>query len=221
MGEVTMTENQENEPVAEAEAGAEGLADTEDVAETDGEPAEPERDLSHMKWYVVNTYSGYEMKAKLALEERARSKGLTEKLGEILVPTEQVVEVRRGQKRTSTRKFFPGYMLIQMDLDSESWHLVKDTPKVTGFVGGTTNPPPIPPHEVARITDRMKEVENEPTVIHSFSEGDSIKVVDGPFSNFSGSVEQVDEERKKVKVLVQIFGRDTPVELEFAQVEKN
>ena len=182
--------------------------------------ADQPRDLSHMKWYVVNTYSGYENKAKLALEERARSKSMSDKIGAILIPTEQVVEVRKGERRTSTRKFFPGYMLVQMDLDNESWHLVKNTPKVTGFVGGGITPPPLPPHEVARITSQVEEGHKEPTMIHSFDEGDAIKVVDGPFANFSGTVEQVDEERKKLKVLVQIFGRDAPVELEFSQVEK-
>ncbi len=177
--------------------------------------------MGEMKWYVVNTYSGYENRAKLGLLERAKSLGMTDQLGDILIPTEQVVEVRKGERRTSTRQFFPGYILVQMDLNNESWHFVKNTPKITGFVGGATNPPPIPAHEVARITNQMKEGEKEPTMIHSFQEGDSIKVTDGPFSNFGGRVEHVDEEKKRLKVLVQIFGRDTPVELEFSQVEKN
>ncbi len=173
-----------------------------------------------LKWYVVNTYSGYENKAKFSLEERARSRGMTEDIGEVLIPTEQVIEIKKGEKHTSTRKFFPGYMLVKMNLTNETWHLVKNTPKITGFVGGGTSPPPIPLHEVERIMGRMEEGQKAPVMIHSFSEGDAIKVVDGPFSNFSGCVEQVDEEKKRLKVLVQIFGRDTPVELEFAQVEK-
>jgi transcriptional antiterminator NusG len=173
-----------------------------------------------MKWYVVNTYSGYEARAKASLEERARTRGMMEEINEVLIPTEQVVEIKKGEKRTSTRKFFPGYMLVHMNLTNETWHLVKNTPKITGFVGGGISPPPIPMHEVERIMGRMEEGQKEPVMIHSFSEGDAIKVVEGPFSNFNGRVEQVDEEKKRLKVLVQIFGRDTPVELDFAQVEK-
>jgi transcriptional antiterminator NusG len=173
-----------------------------------------------MKWYVVNTYSGYENRAKASLEERAKTRGLTEEIGEVLIPTEQVIEIKKGERRTSTRKFFPGYMMVNMNLTNETWHLVKNTPKITGFVGGGTSSPPIPVHEVERIMGRMEEGKNEPVMIHSFSEGDAIKVVDGPFANFNGRVEQVDEEKKKLKVLVQIFGRDTPVELDFSQVEK-
>lgn len=172
------------------------------------------------KWYVVNTYSGYENRVKETLLERARIKKLDHLFGDILIPTEQVVEVKKGERRTSTRKFFPGYILVNMQLTTQSWHLVKDTPKVTGFVGGGMRPPAIPEHEVARITNQIEEGQKEPTMIHSFAEGDAIKVIDGPFSNFSGVVEQVDEEKQRLKVLVQIFGRDTPVELEFAQVEK-
>jgi transcriptional antiterminator NusG len=173
-----------------------------------------------MKWYVVNTYSGYENRAKASLEERAKTRGLTEEIGEVLIPTEQVIEIKKGERRTSTRKFFPGYMMVNMNLTNETWHLVKNTPKITGFVGGGTSPPSIPVHEVEWIMGRMEEGKNEPVMIHSFSEGDAIKVVDGPFANFNGRVEQVDEEKKKLKVLVQIFGRDTPVELDFSQVEK-
>jgi len=176
--------------------------------------------MGDKKWYVVNTYSGYENRAKMALEERARTGGLAEYLGEILIPTEQVVEVKKGERKTSTRKFFPGYILVHMELNDRTWHLVKNTPKITGFVGGTTNPPAVPDHEVAKITNRMVEGEKQPVMIHSYSEGDAIKVVDGPFSNFSGVVEQVDEEKQRLKVLVQIFGRDTPVELDFSQVER-
>ncbi len=176
--------------------------------------------MGEMKWYAVNTYSGYENRAKLSLEERARTSGLAARIGEILIPTEEVVEVRKGQRRQSTRKFFPGYMLIHMELDNETWHLVKNTPKITGFVGNAVAPVPLREDEVRRITNRMEEGQKEPTMIHSFAEGDGIKVIDGPFSNFSGRVEQVDEEKKRLKVLVQIFGRDTPVELEFSQVEK-
>lgn len=176
--------------------------------------------MGEKKWYVVNTYSGYENRAKASLVEHARSKGLSDSFGEVLIPTEQVVEIRKGERRTSTRKFFPGYILVEMDLTPETWHLVKSTPKITGFVGGATNPPAIPAAEVYRITSRMEEGEKEPVMVHSFSEGDQIKVSEGPFSNFNGRVEHVDEEKQRLKVLVQIFGRDTPVELDFSQVEK-
>ncbi len=176
--------------------------------------------MDEMKWYVVNTYSSYENRAKLALLERAKSRGMSDLIGEVLIPTEQVVEVSKGKRPERSRKYFPGYMLVQMHLTNESWHLVKDTPKVTGFIGGSTNPPPLPPHEVARITTQVEEGAREPVLIQAFSEGDSIKVTEGPFANFNGRVEQVDDEKKRLKVLVQIFGRDTPVELEFSQVEK-
>jgi transcriptional antiterminator NusG len=176
--------------------------------------------MSDKKWYVVNTYSGYENRAMLSLVERAKARGLSEKFGDVLIPTEQVVEVKKGERKISTRKFFPGYILVNMEMTPETWHLVKDTPKVSGFIGNSTSPQPISEHEVARITNQIEEGQNEPTMIHSFDEGDAIKVTDGPFSNFSGVVEQVDEEKQRLKVLVQIFGRDTPVELEFSQVEK-
>jgi transcriptional antiterminator NusG len=176
--------------------------------------------MGEIRWYAINTYSGYEKRAKLSLEERAKSKGLDDKILEVLIPTEEVVEVRQGKRVQSTRKFFPGYMLVRMELNSETWHLVKETPKISGFVGNATAPVPLSEHEVRRITNRIEEGQKEPTMIHSFAEGDAIKVVDGPFSNFNGRVEQVDEEKKRLKVLVQIFGRDTPVELEFSQVEK-
>jgi transcriptional antiterminator NusG len=176
--------------------------------------------MGEKKWYVVNTYSSYENRAKASLLERAKQRGMSEMFGEILIPTEQVVEVSKGKRVERSRKNFPGYILVEMELTGDTWHLVKDTPKVTGFIGHATNPPPLPPHEVARIIHQIEEGQREPTLIQSFSEGDPIKVTEGPFSNFSGRVEQVDEEKKRLKVLVQIFGRDTPVELEFAQVEK-
>jgi transcriptional antiterminator NusG len=158
--------------------------------------------MSDKKWYVVNTYSGYENRAMLSLVERAKARGLSEKFGDVLIPTEQVVEVKKGERKISTRKFFPGYILVNMEMTPETWHLVKDTPKVSGFIGNSTSPQPIPEHEVARITNQIEEGQNEPTMIHSFDEGDAIKVTDGPFSNFSGVVEQVDEEKQRLKVLV-------------------
>jgi transcriptional antiterminator NusG len=173
------------------------------------------------KWYVVHTFSGYEQKAKAALEERIKSLGKQEFFGEILVPVEKVVELIKGKKRTSSRKFFPGYILVQMELNNETWHIVKGTPKVTGFVGGTTQPSPVSDEEVKGITKQMQEgaVKPKPRVL--FSVGESIKVVDGPFADFNGVVEDVRPEKGKLRVLISIFGRATPVELEFVQVERN
>lgn len=176
--------------------------------------------MGEMKWYVVNAHSGYENKAKIALEERIESAGLNEQFGEILIPVETVMETKKGEKRTSTRKFFPGYMLVQMNLTDETWHIVKSTPKVTGFVGGGLKPPAMPEVEVHRILSQMRDSEEKPDLLQSIEEGDNVRVNDGPFSNFTGLVEQVDRDKGRVRVLVSIFGRVVPVELEFAQVEK-
>ena len=179
-------------------------------------PANPE-----LKWYVVHTYSGYENRAKKSLEERIRTAGLTDKFGDVLIPTESVVELGKGgQKRTTKRKFFPGYMLVQMELTDESWHLVKATPKITGFVGNATQPPSIPENEVRRLTRQIDEGTLKPKPRVQFEEGENVRVVDGPFQNFNGVVEGVNAEKGKVRVLVSIFGRSTPVELDFVQVEK-
>jgi transcriptional antiterminator NusG len=173
-----------------------------------------------MKWYGVHTYSGYENKVKLSLEERIRSLGAEEYFGQLLIPSETVVELKKGERRTSTRKFFPGYILVQMELNNETWHVVKDTPKVTGFVGGTTSPPAIPDEEVAKITTRMEEGVERPKPKVEFEVGETVRVIDGPFLNFNGVVEDVKPDKGKLKVMVSIFGRVTPVELEFIQVEK-
>lgn len=172
-------------------------------------------------WYVVHTYSGYENKAKSALEERIRALGVGERFGEILVPTEQVVEVKGGQKRNVTRKFFPGYILVNMDLDNVTWHVVKDTPKITGFVGGSRNPPPIPVEEVTRITRRMDQGETDkPKPKLDFERNEEVRVIDGAFAATKGVVEEVNQARGKLRVMVTIFGRPTSVELDFTQVEK-
>jgi len=173
------------------------------------------------QWYVVHTFSGYEQKVKAALEERIKSMGKAERFGEILVPVEKVMELVKGKKKTSSRKFFPGYILVQMELDDETWHVVKETPKVTGFVGGTTNPAPVSEEEVRAITQQMEEgaVKPKPRVL--FSVGESVKVVDGPFVDFNGIVEEVRPDKGKLRVLISIFGRATPVELDFVQVERN
>ena len=173
------------------------------------------------QWYVVHTFSGFEHKVKAALEERIKSLGKGDYFGEVLVPVEKVVELVKGKKKTSSRKFFPGYILVEMELNDETWHVVKETPKVTGFVGGSTSPTPVTEAEVKAITQQMEEgaVKPKPRVL--FSEGESVKVVDGPFADFNGVVEEVRPEKGKLRVLISIFGRATPVELDFVQVERN
>jgi len=173
-----------------------------------------------MKWYGVHTYSGYENKVKLNLQERIRTMGVEEFFGEILIPSETVVELRQGERRTSTRKFFPGYILVQMELNDETWHVVSGTPKVTGFVGGGKNPPAITEEEIAKIQGRIEEGVDHPKPKVEFEVGETVRVVDGPFLNFTGVVEDVKADKAKLKVMVSIFGRVTPVELEFIQVEK-
>lgn len=174
-----------------------------------------------MAWYVVHTHSGYEQKAKSALEERIRSLKMEEYFGEVLVPAESVVETVKGQRRTATRKFFPGYVLVKMEMNDQTWHVVKNTPKVTGFLGYTKVPQPVPEEEVKRITSQMTEGTAKPKMRMNFEKGESVRVIDGPFSNFNGVVEEVRPDKGKLRVLVSIFGRSTPVELDFVQVEKN
>ncbi|ALP52365.1 hypothetical protein Tel_03985 [Candidatus Tenderia electrophaga] len=174
------------------------------------------------RWYVVHVYSGFENQVRRSLEERVRHAGMEERFGEVLVPTEEVVEMRAGQKRKSDRKFFPGYVLVQMEMDDETWHLVKDVPKVMGFVGGTTDrPAPISDREAERILDRVKEGVEKPRPKVLFEPGEVVRVVDGPFADFNGVVEEVNYEKSRLRVAVLIFGRSTPVELEFGQVEKS
>ena len=171
------------------------------------------------KWYGIHTYSGFENKVRLSLLERIKNQGLEEEFGDVLIPSETVVELKKGEKRTSTRKFFPGYILINMDLNDETWHVVKETSKVTGFVGGN-NPAAIPDEEVLKITRRIEEGAEKPRPKVLFEVGETVRVVDGPFLNFSGVVEDVKPDKGKLRVMVSIFGRATPVELEFMQVEK-
>jgi transcriptional antiterminator NusG len=172
------------------------------------------------KWYIVHTYSGQEVRAKQALLERAQTQGHEEKFDEVLIPEESVVEVVGGTKRTSKRKFFPGYILVHMELDDETWHVVKGTPKITGFVGNATDPPPISEDEVERMTQRMKEGAAKPKPLIRFGEGENVRVVTGPFANFQGFVDEVMEEKEKLRVMVQVFGRATPVVLDYSSVEK-
>jgi len=171
-------------------------------------------------WYVVHTYSGFEQKAKLALEERVRALGKEQYVSEVLVPSENVVEMKKGVKKTTSRKFFPGYILVKMELNEDTWHLIKNTPKITGFVGNNTNPPIVPEEEVRRITQQIDEGTLRPKPKVSFEKGENVRVIDGPFATFNGMVEEVNPEKGKLKVLVSIFGRSTPIELDFMQVEK-
>lgn len=173
-----------------------------------------------LKWYIVHVYSGFEQKVSLALKERIESSPHPEKIGEVVVPTEEVVELVKGKRKTSSRKFYPGYILVNMELDDETWHIVNNTAKVTGFLGGREKPSPISDEEAEQILNRMKAGKQKPQPKYFFEYGDEIRVIDGPFSNFNGTVEEVNPEKGKIKVLVSIFGRSTPVELEFVQVTK-
>jgi len=175
-----------------------------------------------LRWYVVHAYSNFENKVKQALEERVKREGLEQYFGKILVPTEEVVEMRMGQQRKSERKFFPGYVLVQMELTDETWHLVKDVPRVLGFIGGTSDrPAPISEKEAMSILSRVEDGVNKPRPKVLFEVGEVVRVIDGPFKDFNGVVEEVNYEKSKLKISVLIFGRSTSVELVFGQVEKS
>ncbi len=174
------------------------------------------------RWYVVHAYSGYEKTVKRSLEERIRRAGMEDQFGEVLVPTEEVVEMKGGQKRNSDRKFFPGYVLVEMEMTDETWHLVKDVPKVMGFIGGTADrPAPISQREADAILNRVREGVDKPRPKVLFEPGEVVRVIDGPFNDFNGVVEEVNYDKNRLRVAVLIFGRSTPVELEFHQVEKS
>jgi len=173
-----------------------------------------------LKWYVVHTYSGYENKVKAALEERIASFAHPERFGKILIPTEQVVELAKGKRKTSSRKFYPGYILVQMELTDETWHVVQETPKVTGFLGGRDSPASLTDEEAEKIINQVEAGKLKPQPKYLFEPGDEVRVIDGPFTNFTGTVEDVKPDKGKIRVLVSIFGRATPVELEFVQVTK-
>ena len=175
-----------------------------------------------LRWYVVHAFSGFESHVKRSLEERIKLKAMEDKFGEILVPTEEVVEMRDGQKRKSERKFFPGYVLVQIDMDDDAWHLVKETPRVMGFIGGTSDKPaPITDKEADAILNRVQEGAEKPRPKVLFEPGEVVRINDGPFNDFNGVVEEVDYEKNRLRVEVSIFGRSTPVDLEFSQVEKS
>lgn len=218
--EVAGVPSTEGKEVSVVTPSSHDVPSTETMSPPSHSPSEVGEE-SELKWYVVHTYSGYEQKAKLALQERIRQHKMEKYIGELLIPSENVIELVRGEKKTTSRKFFPGYMLVQMVLNDATWHLVKNTPKITGFVGNAITPPAVPEEEVARITNQMVEGTLKPKPKVQFEEGESVRVIDGPFVNFNGVVEEVKPDKGKLRVLVSIFGRSTPVELEFVQVEKN
>jgi transcription termination/antitermination protein NusG len=241
--QVTQVQAEPAQPVVEAASGEvtenteESHSETSEAVSSDAVPASEKAELSpeeaaaeaerleaekkaHIPWYVVHVYSGFEGRVKLSLEERIRNASLQEKFGRIIVPQEKVVELVRGEKKTSTRKFFPGYILIQCELYDETWHLVKDTPKVTGFVGDSHNPMPLSPQEVQTLFEQMEGIGQKARPKVQFEDGDSVKVIDGPFADFNGTIDEVKADKGKVRVLISIFGRNTPVELDFVQVEK-
>ena len=172
------------------------------------------------RWYVINTYSGYETKVQANLESRIKAENMKELITEIMIPSENVNEVRGGKKRVTNKRFFPGYILVKMELTDASWYVVKETPKVTGFVGSGSRPTPLPDEEVENIIGQMDGTRERPKIKVDFYKDETVKVLDGPFANFSGKVEEINAERGKLKVMVTIFGRSTPVELDFGQVEK-
>lgn len=173
------------------------------------------------QWYVVHTYSGYENRVKEMLQERIKGNNKTEFFGEVLVPSENVVELVKGEKKTTSRKFFPGYILVNMDLNDETWHIVKNTPKVTGFVGEGNKPTPVSEKDVKEIVNQITQGTLKPKPKTVFEKGDSVRIVDGPFTNFNGLVDEVKPDKGRLRVLVSIFGRSTPIELDFLQVKKN
>ena len=176
--------------------------------------------VSAKQWYIIHTYSGFENRVKESLRQRADAMGMGEIIGDILIPTEEVVEMKDGKKVVSSKKFFPGYILVNMAMSDDAWHMVKNTPKVTGFVGTGIKPTPLSQEEVDRIINQVTTSAEKPKPKFVFKEGEQVRIVDGPFSNFSGTVEEVNHDRNTLKIMVTIFGRSTPVELDFLQVEK-
>lgn len=171
-------------------------------------------------WYAVHTYSGFESKVKASIEEKVKGLGLQEKISKVLIPTEDVIEIRGGKKKVFTKKFYPGYILIEMELDDETWHLVKSIPKITGFVGGGTSPAPLTQEELEAIEKQIEVGATPPQVKVHFRKGDNVRITDGPFTNFTGVVDDINPDHGKLRVLVSIFGRQTPVELDFLQAER-
>jgi transcription termination/antitermination protein NusG len=214
-----------HEAAEESDDGVHGLSHEEQVAEPLPEAAaqaeQVREDPAHTKlWYIVHAYSGFEQKVAESLKTRAQAFGFADRLGQILIPTEEVIELRNGKKVTSKRLLYPGYVLVQMEMDDELWHAVKSTPRVTGFVGGGTKPVPLTADEVNAVLYRQASSAERPRPKMSFEKNETVKIIDGPFTNFSGKVDEINTERNTLRVMVTIFGRSTPVELDFLQVEK-
>src|SRR5438477_5853668 len=211
----------EEETKSEGQPEASGAA--ADGATADGAAGLPGVEApknTKMKWYIIHSYSGFERKVKESLESRVQAFGLGEKIGRVLIPTEPVTEVRGGKKYTSERMFYPGYVLVEMDMDDHVWHVVKSTPRVTGFVGTGQQPTPLSEDEVNQIVYRVSTGKDKPKIKVKFEKSETVRIIDGPFANFNGTVDEVNEDRETLKVMVTIFVRATPVELEFGQVEK-
>lgn len=210
-----VTDKDKNESAA-ASIGQDGQQAPPAEAAPGGEPARN----PNMKWYIIHAYSGFERKVKESLESRVQAFGLQEKIGKVLIPTESVTEVRGGKKHTSERMFYPGYVLVEMDMDDHVWHVVKATPRVTGFVGTGQQPTPLSDEEVNHIVYKVADSREKPKLKVKFEKGETVRIGEGPFATFTGVVDDVNEDRETLKVMVTIFGRSTPVELEFGQVEK-
>ena len=217
---------EENTLGAEPSAALDGAPDDAEAVTVEIEPAEAPAELGpavsgvDKHWYIIHTYSGFEQKVADSLRSRAEAFGFADKIGQVLIPTEEVVELRNGKKVTSKRMLYPGYVLVEMEMNDELWHAVKATPRVTGFVGGGTAPVPLTADEVNSILYRQASSAERPRPKMSFEKGENVRIIDGPFNNFSGKVDEVNPERNTLRVLVTIFGRATPVELDFLQVEK-
>ncbi|MBM3745176.1 MAG: transcription termination/antitermination protein NusG [Acidobacteria bacterium] len=211
---------EESPPAQSAEPEAEPGAEPEAAESAQPSEAVPSGEPSSKNWYIIHTYSGFEQKVADSLRGRAQAFGYSERIGQILIPTEEVVEVRGGKKVTSKRMMYPGYVLVEMEMDDDLWHAVKSTPRVTGFVGGGNTPVPLTATEVNEVLYRQASSAERPRPKQTFEKNETVRITDGPFTNFSGKVDEVNAERNTVRVLVTIFGRATPVELEFGQVEK-
>src|SRR5579885_886074 len=210
-----------SEEQSELESAGEPVGEAAPDAEVSAAPEAPAYDESSpRKWFIIHTYSGFEQKVKESLINRAQAFGFADKIGQVLIPTEEVVELRGGKKVTSKSLVYPGYVLVEMEMNDEHWHAVKSTPRVTGFVGGGTQPVPLSADEVNQILYRQASSAERPRPKMTFEKNDSVRIIDGPFANFSGKVDEVNTDRGTLRVMVTIFGRATPVELEFLQVEK-
>lgn len=214
-----MEENKINESNEEPKIQTGEVSPSGDVPAEGAAPAEAPKNPS-MKWYIIHSYSGFERKVKESLESRITAFGLEDKIGKVLIPTETVTEVRNGKKYTSERMFYPGYVLVEMNMDDHVWHVVKSTPRVTGFVGTGQQPTPLSEDEVKQIVYRVADSKEKPKLKVKFEKNESVRISEGPFATFTGVVDEVNEDRETLKVMVTIFGRSTPVELEFGQVEK-